>query len=525
MDRYWAFISYSHADEATAKWLHRALETYRLPRKLVGRPAPEGRAVPPRLFPVFRDRDELASSGSLSDKINDALLRAEALIVIASRASAASHWVNEEIRSFKAQGKSRRVFCVIVDGEPCASAAGQPQDECFAPALRFEVDADGRLTEHPVEPIAADLRPGRDRRHDALLKLVAGILDLGLDVLKQRDLLRRQHRLTAIAAGALVAAAFTTGLAYFAVEARNDAQAQRSLAETRRSQAEGLIQFMLGDLRKKLEPIGKLDILDAVGDQAMSYFAEIDAGHLSDAELSARAQALRQIGDVRVQQGKLNEASPAFGESLKLDAELVRRNPEDQQALFNMAQSQFYIGYDHYLRAEHPQALVWFERYDHSADRLLALDPHNLDWQREKQYALDNLATIQLALTDYDGCLASANEGIALVEGLLTRHPDDAELSVTLASGLTKAALCHWYLGDLAAEVPMLERVQRILQSLRSGAPAHSDYAKKIALNCLALGSALMEIGLPPVLLEILTNRRSCLRTVVARRDMLGATL
>ena len=29
--RYWAFISYSHADEAWAQWLHRSLETWRVP--------------------------------------------------------------------------------------------------------------------------------------------------------------------------------------------------------------------------------------------------------------------------------------------------------------------------------------------------------------------------------------------------------------------------------------------------------------------------------------------------------------
>ena len=34
---YKAFISYSHADEAWARWLHRALEGYRVPRRLIGR--------------------------------------------------------------------------------------------------------------------------------------------------------------------------------------------------------------------------------------------------------------------------------------------------------------------------------------------------------------------------------------------------------------------------------------------------------------------------------------------------------
>ena len=56
--KYFAFISYSHADERWSRWLHRALETYRVPRKLVGRRMENG-TVPVRLQPVFRDRDEL----------------------------------------------------------------------------------------------------------------------------------------------------------------------------------------------------------------------------------------------------------------------------------------------------------------------------------------------------------------------------------------------------------------------------------------------------------------------------------
>src|SRR4051794_11054697 len=89
--RYWAFISYSHAD---AKWgdrLHAALETYRLPSRLVRKAQPPG-SVPRRVFPVFRDREELASSASLGENIENALRASRALIVICSPRAAASRW-------------------------------------------------------------------------------------------------------------------------------------------------------------------------------------------------------------------------------------------------------------------------------------------------------------------------------------------------------------------------------------------------------------------------------------------------
>jgi len=70
--RYRAFISYSHADRRWAEWLHRALETWPVPPRLVGRTTPAG-TVPRRLAPVFRDRDELPSASDLNRKVNAAL--------------------------------------------------------------------------------------------------------------------------------------------------------------------------------------------------------------------------------------------------------------------------------------------------------------------------------------------------------------------------------------------------------------------------------------------------------------------
>jgi hypothetical protein len=53
--RYRAFLSYSHVDEAWAKWQHAALEGYRIDKALVGRETPVG-PVPKTLGPIFRDR-------------------------------------------------------------------------------------------------------------------------------------------------------------------------------------------------------------------------------------------------------------------------------------------------------------------------------------------------------------------------------------------------------------------------------------------------------------------------------------
>ena len=185
--RYWAFISYSHADEAWAKWLHKALETYRVPRRLVGGPTRFG-PRPRRLFPVFRDRDELSSAAELGSVIEAALRESRYLIVVCSPAAAKSAWVDAEIRRYKSRGRQDRVLALIVDGQPNAE---DPAQECFPLALRRQVDAHGQLTDAPAEPIAADSRPFADHKHGARLKLLAGLLEVGYDELRQRERRRR----------------------------------------------------------------------------------------------------------------------------------------------------------------------------------------------------------------------------------------------------------------------------------------------------------------------------------------------
>lgn len=194
--KYWAFISYSHQDEAWASWLHKELETYRLPRGISGMEV-RGEIVPKYLKPVFRDRDELAGASDLGGKLRRSLEQSRTLIVICSEKSARSKWVEEEVRYFKSLGRAHRVLCLIVSGEPYSS---NEATECFPKTIRFQLGADEQISDQVAEPLAADVRPGKDGRQRALLKLVAGMLDVGFDRLRQRDARRRKFRLIQMSA-------------------------------------------------------------------------------------------------------------------------------------------------------------------------------------------------------------------------------------------------------------------------------------------------------------------------------------
>src|SRR5689334_14264670 len=93
--RYWGFLSYSHADEAAATRLHRALEHYTLPFAVR-----RAHGLPRRLIPVFRDVDELEAAPALTARLQHALDESRWLLVLCSKASAQSAYVNAEVEYF-----------------------------------------------------------------------------------------------------------------------------------------------------------------------------------------------------------------------------------------------------------------------------------------------------------------------------------------------------------------------------------------------------------------------------------------
>lgn len=238
--RYKAFISYSHADGRWTQWLHRALERYRVPARLL---ADHGLASN-RLHPIFRDRDELSTSSSLSGVIQDALAASDHLIVVCSPAAAQSRWVNEEVKAFKAQGGGDRIFCLIVDGDP---------GSFFPPALADD------------EPLGADARPQADGKHNAKLKIIAGLLGIPFGELKDREQRRRARFFAGAAAASIVLAGVMTALAISAVLAGREAERNRALAAQSLEDAEAVASF-LSTMLAEVDPeaMGRTIVADIV---------------------------------------------------------------------------------------------------------------------------------------------------------------------------------------------------------------------------------------------------------------------
>ena len=505
--RYYAFLSYSHKDKELADWLHRELEKFRVPSSLAGKLTANG-VVPRRLTPVFRDQQDLAAGAELGEEIKAALAASQFLVVLCSPTAATSRWTNAEIENFKRTRPEGCVLAAVAAGEPFASEIpGRETEECFPPALRFKYDRRGHQTAKKAEPLAADFRETGEGKRLAFLKLVAGMLGVGLDELVQRDQTRRHRRMAWLAAASLGGMAVTSTLAVAAFQARNEAREQRR-------EAEGLVAFMLGDLKDKLEPIGRLDALDGVGSRVLAYYKNQNAAELTDAALLQRSRALSLMAEVAADRGDLNTAYELYREAALGTAEAVRRNPDDPQRLYDQAQNEFSFADIALRRGQIVRAEGAFREYKKLADRMVTLEPDNMKWRMEVQNADANLALVLSSQRRFGEAAAQWAQAFRMIEALTTADPSNRDYQQSLAESLAWYADAEKDAGNLERAKALREQNVALLTRLMSERNGDVSWRQKLIPAERALANIYASQSRVP---EALTH----VRAAVATGDML----
>lgn len=469
---YKAYISYSHKDEAWAAWLHRAIESYRVPRKLIGRETAEG-VVPSRIRPVFRDRDDLSSSTDLKSTVKQALADSDNLIVVCSPDAANSRWVDEEIRQFSRLGRADRVFCIIVAGERSDDGS---VSNCF-PAALAEIGLE--------EPLAADVRKWADGKQVARLKLIAGLLGIRLDELRQRDLQRRRKRRAVTGLGLAAAAVLAVATVVSQISERHE-----------REQAEQLATFIV-DLGERLKSDTDLETRALIGEQASKYLENLKTEKLSAATGEKVALAFRQLGLVSQGLGKPEEALEAFQRSRDLLSTLFGKYPENTELLFQLGNAEFYIGNLYHQQGDHDNALAAMQAYHRLNHSLLERDPQNPDWIMELSYSHNNLAAMQL---DYglgfdEETQQHIEEAVRLAQEATRLKPENKTFADGYTTVLAWAADAQKQGCNLDKAMALRKRVLELRAASTRASPSNNDLKRRYAYDLTGLARLQLEMG------------------------------
>jgi len=304
--------------------------------------------------------------------------------------------------------------------------------------------------------------------------------------------------------------------AAIAAEAR--AVAARADAEHRRDQAEGLIEFMIGDLRRKLEPVGRLDILDDVANRTLEYVDGLEPATLTASELARNAKAVNQLGEVRVGQGKSPEALALFRRSLVLTAAAVKREPRNPDALLVHGETHYWLANGLRLLGKYDEALVHMREYMKTGDALALLDPKNEKYQLERAYGHSGVGVILEAKGDLKEAAQHYRVSLEVKQLLADRAPGNADAQAELARAFNKVGVNYYRLADLRTSNEYLRREHEIYGSLVAREPQQMKWKERLAYSKAYLARGLAMTGETEAALALL-REELVIETELAERD------
>ena len=324
----------------------------------------------------------------------------------------------------------------------------------------------------------------------------------------------RRHRV-GVTFAATVSLLLVAFLAATLAQARRLAQA-RAVAEARQRQAEELIGFMVGDLRTRLTPIGRLDVLDEVGTKALRYFAAVPESELSDEELFRRSQALHQLGEVRMDQGNLAAAGDAFRQSLALAAGLAARDPRNGAWQVGLGASHFWVGNLLWQQRDFDGALAHFIPYLRISEALVAAHPDSLAYRLELAQAHSNIGSVREAKGDAQGALRAFNASLAIKQELVRRDSTNLDWRLDLAHTHNSVGVVQRKLGDLAGAAESHRAELAIKRAVVARDSTDRQRQRFLAIGHAYLGNLLVAMGDVDGALDELRPAREIYASLVA---------
>lgn len=167
----------------------------------------------------------------------------------------------------------------------------------------------------------------------------------------------RNRNFTLSLAGIAALALMATGWAL--VEAQRAQQAIQSEQKARRD-AEELVNFMVVDMREKLEPLGKMELLEHIAYNADSYFSSLSKDMQTVETLELIVQARHTNGDTSLMRQQYDEAIESYQKVFNICNQLEANGKGSPDLRFRATQALAGLGKAYYGKGDIPMALDYF---------------------------------------------------------------------------------------------------------------------------------------------------------------------
>lgn len=253
------------------------------------------------------------------------------------------------------------------------------------------------------------------------------------------------------------------------------------------------------DLIDRFEEITRLD-----GNKASDWITLSglyrDAGNLSKAaaaaqkalnlapDAAAKADALKTLGAIEFDQGKLPDAQARLAQSAALLEDLSKDHPDAgryQDSLADLYKLQGRLLRD---RGNLASVLPVYNQALAAADRLIAAEPDNSSAQWKRATILTDLGSVRKEQGDLGDALNLFREALDIESLLLADSPDTLSWQEDYSRLQSLIASTELQTGGIAEELDLFRRREADLKGLLVRDPGHAVWTHALALNHLDIG-------------------------------------
>ena len=363
------------------------------------------------------------------------------------------------------------------------------------------------IVEHAMAHDPADRYPNAQALAEELRRFQTGQLVAAHDYSLGERIARfvRRHRAAVtVTAIAVVAFAVLGTIAVRRIVAERDrATAQRVLAEHRRAAAEGMVDFMVSDLRTRLGAIGRKDLLAGMGAQIRDYYARLAAlpGGITADDTERMATALLTLGQAESERGDQAAALASLGDGRARLEALIATSPDivtpaDRARRQLLAEIIVEIGRAQHARGEYQAEVETFRAALVHYDALLVRDPDDRAALLGGAAARDLIGDITRNLGHLDDASREYSQAMAARKRLVDASGGkDEEAVAALSTSHLKLASSFQARGDTRRALESYQETEKLRATLVAADPENTGRQLELARARTQVADIERELG------------------------------
>ena len=192
-------------------------------------------------------------------------------------------------------------------------------------------------------------------------------------------------------------------------------------------------------------------------------------------------QGLRDRAEVLQAKG---ENAPAE----ELRERILAQDPHDPVLRWELAKAQYALG-DSLTDRNNQKALEWLQKSVDAFEALNKEDPANVQYQRDRAVALDDIASTMGPLNRFDEAETRARQAVAILEQLTASDRRNASFRLDLSSAHYQLGMAVANKGRLAEAIQDISAALAVQEEEAGNHPDNPDFSREAARYLRALGN------------------------------------